>query len=158
MFSKTLDTFGFCKAKRVQDELWVEGYLFKLDPPMTCFGEARAEPTWYIIQSQTTDWGLPCVPLYHQIDPNTVCPFTGYCIMEGNRERKLFAGDKVTFHSKHAERSGIITMLHGAWRIASDWVCNDQGCTTFFELSDVLTTGLTVTGNIRDRTGEEVSA
>lgn len=86
-----MDIRGIFKAIVKGTTKWVEGYLFQLAPPIRCFAQDPEQPpTWYIVTSQSTDWGLPCIPKFHEVDPDTICE----CIGVLSNGKKIFEGDR----------------------------------------------------------------
>lgn len=69
------------KAKRKDNGKWVEGYYCKLDETTYCISEdyeRHPVPTHhYILYETMTDWGLPNRFLQFEIDPDTLCQYTG---------------------------------------------------------------------------------
>lgn len=86
------NSYGIFKAVRKDNGNWVEGYLFKLEPPLQCFkSDPELPPKWYIMTSQPTDWGLPCIPVFNEVDPDTILACAGI----GRDGKRLFEGDSV---------------------------------------------------------------
>lgn len=85
------------KAKRKDNGKWVEGYYCKLDETTYCISEdyeRHPVPTHhYILYETMTDWGLPNRFLQFEIDPDTICQFTGLIDKNG---RKIWENDIVT--------------------------------------------------------------
>ena len=77
------------KAKRKDNGKWVEGYYCKLDETTYCISEdyeRHPVPTHhYILYETMTDWGLPNRFLQFEIDPDTICQFTGLTDKNGKR-------------------------------------------------------------------------
>ncbi len=77
------------KAKRVDNGEWVEGYYYKMSETTYCFKEDyERKPVpehHYILQERMTDWGLPNQIIQIEIDPETLCRFTGLCDKNGKR-------------------------------------------------------------------------
>lgn len=77
------------KGKRVDNKEWVEGYYYKMSETTYCFKEDyERKPVpehHYILQERMTDWGLPNQIVQIEIDPKTLCQFTGLCDKNGNR-------------------------------------------------------------------------
>ena len=77
------------KAKRKDNGEWVEGYYYKMSETTYCFKEDyERKPVpehHYILQERMTDWGLPNQMIQIEIDPETLCEFTGRCDKSGKR-------------------------------------------------------------------------
>nr|DAE27907.1 MAG TPA: YopX protein [virus sp. ctDYl1] len=77
------------KAKRIDNGEWVEGYYYKISETTYCFKEDyERKPVpehHYILQERMTDWGLPNQMVQIEIDPKTLCQFTGLCDKNGKR-------------------------------------------------------------------------
>lgn len=77
------------KAKRKDNGEWVEGYYYKMSETTYCFKEDyERKPVpehHYILQERMTDWGLPNQMVQIEIDPETLCEFTGRCDKNGKR-------------------------------------------------------------------------
>nr|DAL22989.1 MAG TPA_asm: YopX protein [Caudoviricetes sp.] len=77
------------KAKRIDNGEWVEGYYYKISETTYCFKEDyERKPVpehHYILQERMTDWGLPNQMVQIEIDPETLCQYTGLTDKNGNR-------------------------------------------------------------------------
>ena len=77
------------KAKRVDNGEWVEGYYYKMSETTYCFKEDyERKPVpehHYILQERMADWGLPNQMVQIEIDPETLCQFTGLYDKNGKR-------------------------------------------------------------------------
>lgn len=77
------------KAKRVDNGEWVEGFYYKMSETTYCFAEDyERNPVpehHYILQERMTDWGLPNQIIQIEVDPETLCQFTGLCDKNGNK-------------------------------------------------------------------------
>lgn len=77
------------KAKQIDNSKWVEGYYYKMSETTYCFKEDyERKPVpehHYILQERMTDWGLPNQMIQIEVDPETLCQFTGLCDKYGNK-------------------------------------------------------------------------
>lgn len=84
------------KGKRIDNGEWVEGYYYKMSETTYCFKEDyERKPVpehHYILQERMTDWGLPNQIVQIEIEPETLCQFTGLCDKNG---KKIWENDIV---------------------------------------------------------------
>ncbi len=77
------------KAKRTYDGKWVEGFYCNMSETTYALAEDYdKEPVpvhHYITQETMTDWGLPNRMYLTEVDPETVCQYTGLTDKNGNR-------------------------------------------------------------------------
>ena len=108
------------KAKRKDNGKWVEGYYCKLDETTYCISEdyeRHPVPTHhYILYETMTDWGLPNRFLQFEIDPDTICQFTG--LIDKNGE-KIWENDICDRKEKYPE---IVTYNKGDWQLDYSYV------------------------------------
>ena len=77
------------RGKCIDNGEWVEGYYYKMSETTYCFKEDyERKPVpehHYILQERMTDWGLPNQIVQIEIEPETLCQFTGLCDKNGKR-------------------------------------------------------------------------
>lgn len=77
------------RAKWIGNGKWMEGYYCKISETTYAFAEDyERNPIpihHYILQEVMTDWGLPNRFNQYEIDPETLCQYTGLKDKSGNR-------------------------------------------------------------------------
>lgn len=142
MVQNNLETLGLVKAKKKGADAWVTGYLFKLEPSLRCFkSDPEGDPSWYIVTSQPTDWGLPCIPSLNAVDVNTICAYCG--TLPGGHQ--IFEGDKLA--ADNIDTCGTVVFAEdrafvSGWNVALD---------ALLAVNTAIPIGLKVVGNIYEK-------
>ena len=108
------------KAKRKDNGEWVEGYYCKIDETTYCTQEDYkrfpVQTHHYILHEAMTDWGMPNRFLIFEIDPDTICQYTGLTDKNGN---KIWENDICNRKEKYSE---IVTYNKGDWQLDYSYV------------------------------------
>lgn len=111
------------KAKRRDNGKWVEGYYCKINETTYCVEEDYKRfpvPTHhYILYETMTDWGLPNRFLQYEIDPTTLCQYTGLTDKNG---RKIWENDIITITLECDDylipsETGIVEYSYGQYEL-----------------------------------------
>ncbi len=111
------------KAKRRDNGKWVKGYYCKINETTYCVEEDYKRfpvPTHhYILYETMTDWGLPNRFLQYEIDPTTLCQYTGLTDKNG---RKIWENDIVTITLECDDylipsETGIVEYSYGQYEL-----------------------------------------
>lgn len=89
------------KAKGLDGEGWREGYYWRTQETTYCFEEDyekdSANTKHYLLFDRMTDWGLPNQKLKMDIDPETLCQYTG---VNDLNSRKIWENDIIKYQKK----------------------------------------------------------
>ncbi len=106
------------RGKDKDDGNWYEGYYLQLhDTTYCCMPSDNADEAnrlneenkhHYIVFEQMTDWGLPNKHLRAEVDPKTVCQYTG---LTDKNCRKIFEWDIVRRTDPHNEKEPSVGFI-----------------------------------------------
>lgn len=104
------------RAKRTDNGEWINGYYVRQDETSYCFKEdyeSHPENTkHYIAFDMQTDWGLPNRHLVTEIDPETLCQYTG---LKDKNGKRIWENDIVRIENSMDEGIGNIKFCGGMW-------------------------------------------
>ena len=82
------DRENLFKAKRIDNGEWVEGYyIYHIKRTICPFGDSvKPEDEQHVImQDGFSDWNMPRDTVVYEIDPDTLCQFTGLTDKNGKK-------------------------------------------------------------------------
>lgn len=98
-----------------QQNKWVEGYYLSRKETTYCFTEDYdkfpVKILHYIAVDSMTDWGLPNEFRYYEIDPDTLCQYTGQNDMDDNM---IWENDCI------GHKLNIVEFFNDGWCINGD--------------------------------------
>ena len=137
------------KAKLKDRNQWVEGFYCSMRETTYCFAEdyeRHPVPLHHLIAvDEMTDWGLPNQLRLYEIDPETLCEYTGLTDKNG---KKIFENDIVK------EQYGTAVVKYGEYNCS----CCEGVYGWYFDGGDIRNnTSYEVTGNVLDNPEQEES-
>ena len=106
------------RAKWMHNKKWIEGYYCKISETTYAFAEDYDKypvPVHhYILQENMTDWGLPNRFWQYEIDPETLCQYTG---LKGKNGKKIWENDILRVENSVNEGTGVVVFYEGVWYV-----------------------------------------
>ena len=101
------------KGKTIDSREWVEGFYYKMSETTPCFEDERnpVPEHHYILKERMTDWDLPNEVVRFEIDPETLCEYTGLTDKDGS---KIWENDICDHKEKYPE---VVKMNMGDWTL-----------------------------------------
>lgn len=107
------------KAKRKDNGEWVEGYyIYHIKRTICPFGDSvKPEDEQHVImQDGFSDWNMPRDTVVYEIDPDTLCQYTG---LTDKNDKKIWENDICNRKEKYPE---IVTYNKGDWQLDYSYV------------------------------------
>lgn len=138
------------KAKLKGRNQWIEGFYCSMRETTYCFAEdyeRHSVPLHHLIAvDEMTDWGLPNQLRLYEIDPETLCEYTGLTDKNG---KKIWENDICDRKEKYSE---VVKMNEGDWSLDYSYMFGKEYGDSFCNLGFYVTERkcVEVIGNIFD--------
>lgn len=134
------------RGKRVDNDEWAYGFVYRHDPPLQCFvGDNKELPTFSILKTGFADWNMPRPIEQHEVDGKTISEYTG---LNDKNNKEIFGGDIWKCENK----IGVVVYFECSWKIK--WDTNEIERNAYGDLFLNVTTSILpdecIIGNIYD--------
>lgn len=129
------------KAKRIDNGEWVEGYyIYHIKRTLSPVGDwiRPSDEQHVIMKDGFSDWNMPRDTVHYDIDPNTLCEFTG---LKDKNGRRIWEGDIVLMPKYgKGKHKAVVYFMNGKFAVDG----------SNYGFKDLAPRGYEVIGNIYD--------